>query len=46
VTLSGSIRNLFDRAYADPGSAEHRQNVIPQDGRSFRIGLEWQLGSK
>jgi iron complex outermembrane receptor protein len=39
--LSFSIRNLFDAAYADPASEEHLEDVIPQDGRTFRFGLEW-----
>ncbi|MES2901802.1 MAG: TonB-dependent receptor [Pseudomonadota bacterium] len=34
------IYNLFDRRYADPGSAEHLQTSIAQDGRRLqaRIG--------
>ena len=35
--LSASVYNLFDRAYADPGSEEHREEAIPQDGRSLRL---------
>ena len=45
-TLFSSIRNLFDRAYADPGSGEHREDAIRQDGRTFRVGLEWHVGVK
>ena len=29
-TLSSSLKNLFDRTYADPGSEEHRQDAIVQ----------------
>ncbi|OGB23666.1 MAG: hypothetical protein A3I66_24145 [Burkholderiales bacterium RIFCSPLOWO2_02_FULL_57_36] len=32
-----SLYNLFDRRYADPGSGEHLQDSIAQDGRSMRI---------
>lgn len=35
--LSASVYNLFDELYADPGSAQHRQDVITQDGRNFRL---------
>jgi iron complex outermembrane receptor protein len=41
VTLTASIRNLFDTRYADPASEEHVQAAIPQDGRTFRVGLRW-----
>jgi iron complex outermembrane receptor protein len=37
LELSGSIYNLFDREYEDPGSAEHLQNGIEQDGRALRV---------
>ncbi|UFS68795.1 TonB-dependent receptor [Geomonas sp. RF6] len=43
VELSGSIYNLFDVRYGDPGSGEHLQDVIPQDGRLFRIKLTYQF---
>ncbi len=42
-TVTGSARNLFDRSYGDPASQEHTQNMIWQDGRTFRVGLEWRL---
>lgn len=41
--LSSSLRNLFNRTYADPASEEHRQDAIVQDGRTFRVGLEWRF---
>lgn len=34
-----AVRNLFDRAYGDPGSDEHPQDVLMQDGRTFRVDL-------
>ena len=37
--VSASIYNLFDQEYADPAAEEHRQAVIPQDGRTFRLKL-------
>ncbi|MGE0703812.1 MAG: TonB-dependent receptor plug domain-containing protein [Vicinamibacterales bacterium] len=43
-TLNGNVRNMFDGIYADPASEEHVQDVIRQDGRTFRLGLEWRLG--
>ncbi len=39
MEVSASVYNLFDRSYADPGSVEHAQDAIRQDGRSFRIKL-------
>jgi iron complex outermembrane receptor protein len=36
--LSGSVYNLFRTRYADPGGEEHTQDLIPQDGRTFRLG--------
>ena len=35
--VSASVYNLFDERYADPGSQEHRQDLIPRDGRNFRL---------
>ena len=37
VALSASVYNLFDKGYGDPGSTEHLQDVIEQDGRTFRV---------
>ncbi len=41
--LSLSLYNLFDKAYADPGSLEHRQDVIAQDGRTVRLKLVYRF---
>jgi iron complex outermembrane receptor protein len=48
VNLTASVYNLFDNAYGYPGGDEHRQNIIQQDGRTFRVGLTylWQMGSR
>jgi outer membrane receptor for ferrienterochelin and colicins len=35
--LSATIYNLFAVHYGVPGSAVNLQNIIPQDGRSFRV---------
>jgi outer membrane receptor for ferrienterochelin and colicins len=32
-----SVYNLLDEEYGDPGSVEHVQDIIIQDGRTFRI---------
>lgn len=37
--LSASVYNLFDAHYSDPGSTEHIQDLIAQDGRNFRLKL-------
>lgn len=41
LELSASVYNLFDKRYADPGRPEHVQDVIQQDGRSFRLKLTY-----
>jgi outer membrane receptor for ferrienterochelin and colicins len=44
--LSFSIYNLFDTRYGNPGSAEHRQDIIPQDGRTFRLKFTYRFSGK
>lgn len=39
--LSVGVYNVFDRRYADPGSAEHLQSAIEQDGRNIRVKLAY-----
>ena len=41
-----TVRNVFDLNYAVPASDEHLQDVIPQNGRTFRVGLRMKLGSR
>jgi iron complex outermembrane receptor protein len=41
LELSGSVYNLFDKSYGDPGSTEHTQCIIEQDGRTFRVKLTY-----
>ncbi len=41
--LSLSFYNLFDKAYSDPGSVEHVQDAIAQDGRTARLKLTYRF---
>jgi iron complex outermembrane receptor protein len=43
LEISGSVYNLFDKKYGDPGSGEHRQDSIEQDGRSFRCKITYKF---
>ncbi len=43
LELFGSVRNLFGLDYAVPASSEHVQDSIPQNGRTFRVGLKLRL---
>jgi len=40
---SVSLYNLLDDAYAQPGSTNHVQDEIPQDGRSFRVKAAYRF---
>ena len=39
VEFGVEVRNLLDAAYSDPGASEHREDALPQDGRSFYFTL-------
>ena len=39
VDASLGVYNLFGQRYADPGSVEHRQAAIAQDGRTLRARI-------
>lgn len=41
--LSVGLYNLFDKNYADPGSEEHVQDALRQDGRNFRVKLTFRF---
>lgn len=41
LQLSVSIYNVFGIDYGDPGSQEHLQDVIEQDGRTLRVKLTY-----
>jgi outer membrane receptor for ferrienterochelin and colicins len=43
LELSASVYNLFDVDYGYPGSAEHVQDVIYQDGTTYRIKLTYRF---
>jgi len=43
IAVSGSLYNLFDKRFANSGGLEHLQTSIPQDGRSFRLKLSYQI---
>jgi outer membrane receptor for ferrienterochelin and colicins len=44
--LLGTVRNLFDLDYSVPVSDEHLQDTVPQNGRTFRIGLRWKVPTR
>jgi outer membrane receptor for ferrienterochelin and colicins len=39
VEFSASLYNAFNRKYDDPLSTDYVQDVVPQDGRNFRVKL-------
>jgi iron complex outermembrane receptor protein len=39
LDLSGSVYNVFNKKYFDPGRPEDPEDSIQQDGRNFRIKL-------
>ena len=39
LEFSASVYNVLDRRYGDPASHFHVQDIIEQDGRSFRLKL-------
>jgi iron complex outermembrane receptor protein len=41
--LVGTVRNMFDVEYAIPASSSHVQDSIPQNGRTFRVGLRVKI---
>ena len=41
--LSGHINNLMNQKYGYPGSGEHVQDVIDQDGRTFWVKLKYRF---
>ena len=43
MELSASVYNLFDIRYSDPGGQEHVQDLILQDGRSYRIKMSYRF---
>jgi iron complex outermembrane receptor protein len=43
LEFSGSVYNLFDTHYSDPATRFHHQDLIPQDGRTFRLKLTYRF---
>jgi outer membrane receptor for ferrienterochelin and colicins len=43
LEFSATVYNLFDKRFGDPGSEEHRQDIIEQDGRDFRVKLTYRF---
>ncbi|HWX18718.1 MAG TPA: TonB-dependent receptor [Candidatus Binatia bacterium] len=43
LEFSASIYNLLDRRYDDPASRFHVQDLIQQDGRTFRLKLTYHF---
>jgi outer membrane receptor for ferrienterochelin and colicins len=43
LDISASVYNLLDQSYSDPSTPQHVQNVIPQNGRSFRVKLTYRF---
>lgn len=43
LEFSASVYNLLDRKYGDPGSGEHLQDIIGQDGRAFRLKFVYRF---
>lgn len=41
LEVSASIYNLFDKQYGNPGSSEHLQETIEQEGRVFRFRIAY-----
>ena len=43
LEFSGSIYNLLATRYGDPASQFHQEDIIEQDGRSFRLKLTYRF---
>jgi len=43
LEFSASIYNLLDTSYSDPATRFHHQDLIPQDGRTFRLNLTYRF---
>jgi iron complex outermembrane receptor protein len=43
LEFSASVYNLLDRRYSDPASQFHVQDLIEQDGRTFRLKLTYHF---
>lgn len=43
LETSVSVYNLLDRRIVDPATTDHVQNVIPQDGRTYRLQVSYRF---
>ncbi len=43
LDVSASVYNLFDQQFFDPANPEHLQDLIEQDGRTFRLKLSYRF---
>jgi outer membrane receptor for ferrienterochelin and colicins len=43
LEFSASVYNLLDRKYGDPATHFHLQDIIEQDGRTFRLKLTYRF---
>jgi len=43
LELSGSVYNVFNHRYGDPGGEELAQQLVIQDGRVFRLAARYQF---
>jgi iron complex outermembrane receptor protein len=43
LEASASVYNILGTRYSDPGSEEHVQEAIPQDGRTFNLRIGWHF---
>jgi iron complex outermembrane receptor protein len=43
LELDLAVRNLLGTRWTDPGSEEHRQRLMPQDGRRIELSAAWRF---
>lgn len=46
LRLFGSVRNIMNTDYRVSGAAEHAQDAISQDGRSWNVGVDLRFGPR
>jgi iron complex outermembrane receptor protein len=46
IDFSASVYNLLNSAIYDPGAEQHVEDLLRQDGRTFRFQLTFRLGAK
>jgi outer membrane receptor for ferrienterochelin and colicins len=43
LEFSATVYNLLDHSYGDPATRYHVQDIIPQNGRTYRLKLTWRF---